>query len=269
MQPLVCLVQLERVFLIPGFYKLLGLNYVIKPYNATQEMFHFKCVPFSGKECQKYSLFLVLIVTSKFVKCSSVPTEVSQENICLPKSLLMNQGFFFPWIDGGMKRWSEWAIVLLLQTGHSKRIPREQSFFKVASYSAHYLRVCAHVVLWVSITFSQADISPHTGKKKLAKRECLYVCVSVCWLGQVPEVPRKSPRSDGGSAAVGYERSLCSSRLGTRAERIHVRRMKRMTMLLLFCAEWMTLEKEMLLSSEDTHTIKCRHNSLKLNKSQF
>ena len=69
------------------------------------------------------------------------PGEVSLENICPLNSWLMNQGFTlsFPWIDGrmeggregGMKRWSEAAIVLLLQTGHSVKFPGERAFSRL------------------------------------------------------------------------------------------------------------------------------------------
>lgn len=66
--------------------------------------------------------------------CSS---EVSQENIC-PTELMAHESRFhslsFPWIDGkmegGMKRWSERAIVLLLQTGHSGKFPGGTELFQ-------------------------------------------------------------------------------------------------------------------------------------------
>lgn len=156
------------------------------------------------------------------------PTEGSQGKH-LPPEVIAHESRFhfffpFPWIDGemegGMKRWSEWAIVLLLQTGHSARYPRDRGFFKVASYSASYLcvymcvcvRLCVHAwvhaILWVSITFSQADISHHAEKKKCKPWTPVCLCERVLTRASA-RGSHKSPRSDGRSTAVGYERSLC------------------------------------------------------------
>lgn len=128
------------------------------------------------------------------------------------------------------------------------KLPGEQSFFKVASYSASCLcvGVCVcmhawvHVVLWVSITFSQADISPHTEKKVQTVDVCL--CADSAKCQRFPQVSQ-----------VRWRVNSCWLRTfsmfilpGTRARLRHVRRMKCMTVL-LFCVKWMTLGRKMPL----------------------
>ena len=172
---------------------------------------------------------------------------------------LVNQGFISPLfctderMEGQMKRWSEWAVVPLLQTGHSGKFPWDQSFFQgcvLLSKLPLFVCVCAHAwvraVLWVSITFSQADISPHTKIKcepwmVPRARECV---LGACWV-------RADCQRFLQVSQVRWRVKSCWQRMyflfilpGTRARPRHERRIK-CTTVLLFCVKRMTLGGKM------------------------
>lgn len=150
-------------------------------------------------------------------------------------------------MEEGMKRWSEWAIVLLLQTGHSGKYPREQSFFKVASYSASYLCMCVCLTACSPLGLNNVQsgwyLSPHR-KKKSVTHGSVHVCMSVRWLGQVPEVPTSLPGQIEGQQLLA-KNVLCSF-FPWHASKVQIWRMKCMTVPLSL-AKWMTPRREIPL----------------------
>lgn len=138
--------------------------------------------------------------------CSS---EVSQENIC-PTELMAHESRFHSffsldrWKDGGRDEKMEWTSnCSALANRPFREIPRGNRAFSRLRPTPLATSVCVYVCACSPLGLNNVQsgwyLSPHRKKKKRS-RGCVLVCVLT---RPSARGSHKSPRSDGGSTAVG------------------------------------------------------------------